>query len=202
MEICPYCHRFSPDYKTCLNCKTDHNNQLEWIIIAFAYCGLLKKLVLKLKYFHKKDIWNFLSDRLILALQSNQILHASLDPRHSTLISYVPSHWYRHYFIKGYNQSKILATQLSSKIWMPIIDLTTKIRHTRSQAWLNRSQRLQNLENVFRLENNTHIQGNETIIIVDDITTTWSTINQLAKIIHKQYPKLKIWWLVLGRSNR
>lgn len=197
MEICPYCHKFSPDYKTCLNCKTNKENFLEWIIIAFAYTWLLKKLILKLKYFHKKDIWNFLSDRLILALQSNQNL--SLN---NSIITYVPSHRYRHYFIKWYNQSQILANKISQKLWIPITDLASKIRHTRSQAWLNRSQRLSNLIDVFKLNQNTNIKWNETIIIVDDITTTWSTINHIAETIKKQYPHTKIRWLVLGRSNK
>jgi hypothetical protein len=45
---------------------------LEGIIIPFAYDATLKKLIMKLKYFHKKDIGRFLVERLDIALQANQ----------------------------------------------------------------------------------------------------------------------------------
>jgi len=45
---------------------------LEGIIIPFAYDATLKKLIMKLKYFHKKDIGGFLVERLKLALEVNE----------------------------------------------------------------------------------------------------------------------------------
>lgn len=77
-EICPYCHRTSKDYLTCIECRTNKNNYLEGIIIPFVYTTLLKKLIVKLKYFHKKDIGSFLIDRLTIALQTNQSLEKQL----------------------------------------------------------------------------------------------------------------------------
>jgi predicted amidophosphoribosyltransferase len=41
--------------------------------------------------------------------------------------------------------------------------------------------------------------GNETILIVDDITTTWSTINELAKLIRHHYPTIKVRGMVVWR---
>lgn len=197
MEICPYCHRFSSSYQTCLNCKSHKESYLEWIIIAFSYSWLLKKLVLKLKYYHKKDIWKFLSDRLILALLTNQSIN-----KKKLIITYIPSHRYRHYFIKWYNQSKLLAQYISKYLWLETKNLLNKNKHTKSQAWLNKNQRLFNLIDTFNLNQNISLSWEETIIIIDDITTTWATINQIAKTIKKQYPKAKIRWLVLWRSNR
>ena len=67
---------------------------------------------MKLKYFHKKDIGGFLVERLAIALQINETFQFSI--RHSqTYISFVPTHRWREHFIKGYNQSKILAIDLS-----------------------------------------------------------------------------------------
>ncbi len=198
-EICPYCHRFSTDYQTCINCKPDRkNNFLEGIIITFSYCWLLKKLILKLKYFHKKDIWDFLSQRLAIIIQTNQILQNSNS---KILISSVPSHRFRKYFIKWYNQSEILAKNLSKQCWLPYINMWIKTKYTSSQAWLNRNKRLSNLINTFNIKNKNIIKWDETIIIIDDITTTWATINELAKTIKTQYPQSKIWWLVIWRSN-
>jgi predicted amidophosphoribosyltransferase len=48
------------------------------------------------------------------------------------------------------------------------------------------------LKNAFVLEKSSTLKGNETILIVDDITTTGSTINEIAKTIKTQYPQIKI----------
>lgn len=204
-EICPYCHRTSKDYLTCIECRTNKNNYLEWIIIPFAYTQSLKKLIIKLKYFHKKDIGNFLTDRLAIAIQANQSFqkefhHSKFNIQNSKLfISFIPSHRYRHYFIKGYNQSELLAKELSEKLHIPMITVAKKKKSTRTQASLDRNDRLHNLKNVFTLAKNTNFTGNETLLIVDDITTTGSTINEVAKVIKQHYPKTKIWWAVLWR---
>ena len=195
-EICPYCHRFSADYKTCINCRTQKNNYLEGIIIPFVYTANIKSLIIKLKYFHKKDISNFLIDRLIIALQANKGFESSIPhTQYSTkklVISFIPSHRYRHYFIKGYNQSQLLAKKLSEKLYIPMIAIANKKRHTKTQASLDRNGRLHNLKNAFSLTKNLQLQGNETLLIIDDITTTGSTINELAKLIKNQYPNTRV----------
>lgn len=193
-EICPLCHRFSADYQTCINCRTDREWHLEGIIIPFAYTDLLKKLIIRLKYFHKKDIGSFLVERLAIALQANQSFQRS-----KACITFIPSHWYRHYFVKGYNQSELLARKLSQELHIPMIAVAKKYKHTRSQASLDRKGRLRNLKNAFSMVKNLSLTGNETLLIVDDITTTGSTINELAKLIQHYYPNIKIRGAVLWR---
>lgn len=200
-EICPLCHRFSADYETCLNCKSEKDWYLEWIIIPFSYSHEMKKLILKLKYYHKKDVLNFLVDRLIIALQVNKKIRSSsiIHPQFS--ISFVPSHRYRKFFIKWYNQSQLLARKLASNLWLPCRQIVEKIRHTKTQAGLTRQDRLKNLTDVFTLTKTHNLKGNEVVLLVDDVTTTWSTLNQIAKVIKKSYPKVKIWGIVLARHN-
>lgn len=199
-EICPLCHRFSANYETCLDCKSDKHRYLEWIIIPFSYSNEIKKLILKLKYGHKKDVIDFLTDRLILTIQINKKLPTFLIPNSSFLISYVPSHRYRKYFTKWYNQSELLAKNLAKKLWLPCSQLVQKTKYTKSQAGLDRKARLKNLKNAFSLKK-TNLTGNETVILIDDVTTTWSTLNQIAKTIKNSYPKVKIWGLVIARHN-
>ena len=206
-EICPYCHRFSKDYLTCIECKCNKDNILEGIIIPFAYTTLLKNLILKLKYFHKKDIGDFLVDRLTIALQTNQSFQKEFhNSQHSIFnpqlcISFIPSHWYRHYFIKWYNQSELLAKKLSQKTNIPIYTIARKQKHTKKQASLDRKGRIDNLKNAFSLYKNLPFTGNEILLIVDDITTTGSTIHELAKLIKWEYPKIKIRGAVIWRHR-
>ncbi len=203
-EICPYCHRASKDYATCLDCKMEKENYLEWIIIPFAYTDEVKKLILKVKYYHKKDVINFLVDRMIIALQTNQILQQNLEnpafcTLHSALISFVPSHRYRRLFVKGYNQSELLAKNLASKLSLECKQFVRKTKRTKSQAQLSRAGRLKNLKGAFSLDSKNSLNGNETILLVDDVTTTWSTLNQIAKVIKTEFPKIKIRGIVIAR---
>jgi len=228
-EICPYCHKFSANYRTCLDCRMDKNNQLEWIIIPFAYADSIKKMIFKLKYFHKTDIAHFLVKRMELVLMTNQYLSADTNTK---LISYVPSHRRRHYFVKGYNQSKILAKYFSKLTKIPRISIAKKIRHTKSQAKLSRNQRQKNVEWVFEIlwnkqrkkwvvstgverngktalctsksENYFHKNNKipKTFLLIDDVTTTGSTLNELAKQIKKNYPQSKVRGIVVARNMR
>ena len=207
-EICPLCHRFSANHETCLNCKPEKKWYLQWIIIPFCYSNEIKKLILKLKYGHKKDVIDFLTDRLILALQLNQRISSNFPSLWregfgvglKLVISFVPSHRYRKYFTKWYNQSELLAKNLATKLWLPCSQLVQKTKHTKSQASLTRKARLKNLQNAFVLKENI-LTGTETVLLVDDVTTTWSTLNQIAKTIKTTYPKIKIRWLVIARHN-
>lgn len=189
-ELCPICHKHSERYKICTKCKNDRI-KYEGIIIGFKYSGLIKKLILKLKYYHLSDIGEFLAQRLKTLLSTTSLLDEKL------LITSVPSHWTRKYFIKGYNQSEILAKNLSCIIHKEYIRLCKKNKFTFSQTKLNREKRLINLNNSFELS--WKLEWDETILIIDDITTTWSTINEIAKTIKKSYPETKVWWLVIGR---
>ncbi len=198
IEICPWCHRFSKDFQVCHNCKK--NFQIKWLIIPFSYQWILKKIILKFKYYHKKSIWNFLIDRVYRNLLSNETFQNEIL-RKKLIITHVPSFWVRKFFIKWYNQSEILAKRLSKKTWYKYKKILIKNKNTKTQAKLNRKQRLSNLKWVFKIKKWIKLQWNEIILIVDDVTTTWSTINELAKTIKKTYPNITIRWVVIARHT-
>ena len=129
------------------------------------------------KEFHQSEFW---------------ILNSEL------IISFIPSHRYRKYFVKWYNQSEVLAKRLSERLQLPMITIAKK-KHTKSQASLDRNGRLYNLKNAFSLSEGLELKWNETLLIVDDITTTGSTINELAKLVRHKYPMVKIRGIVLWR---
>jgi len=202
IEICPYCHTYHRFYQTCFTCKNKKNNYLSWLIIAFVYDKVLKNLIFRLKYFHKKDIAEFLAQRLFLVIQTNQLLqYQSNVLKQEILVSYVPSHRYRKYFIKGYNPSAEIAKLLAQKLRFKLINIVKKTKNTRQQVSLTKTQREENLSDSFKIIENTKLKWNETIILIDDVTTTWSTLNEIAKTIKKTYPQISIWWAVLWRHN-
>lgn len=196
-EVCPFCHKKSNNFQTCSECKG--TQILQWIVIWFSYKTVIKKLILKAKFAHKKDVISFLSERLSLIIQTNQILQ-NLIYKNQLIISYIPSHRKRHYFEKWYNQSQLLAKALAKNLNISMLKLAKKRKYTVSQLRLNREQRKKNLNWVFAPQNLYNIPENSTILLIDDVTTTGSTISELAKTLQKERPDLKFRWAVICRN--
>ncbi len=197
-EVCPICKWFSRNYRVCNNCQVSEDF-LKWIIIWFNYNWIIKDLIWKLKFKWARNVSDFLADRLKLVFLSNQALH---NKSWEIVLTYVPQHWYVRYFKRWYNQSYLLSKCLSYKLDLPLIDAFCKVRHTRKQTKLKRAKRLVNLENAFDFVPNfeTNLNG-KTLVIVDDITTTWTTIRKLSALVEKKYPETNVWWLVVGRHS-
>ena len=82
---------------------------------------------------------------------------------------------------RGFNQAQILADSLGRHLNLPVeANLVKRVRNTRALKALNPKERLNNLKNAFILEGN-GVKLN-TIIIVDDIYTTGSTIDAVTKV--------------------
>ena len=196
-EMCPFCHQKSSDFQTCKSCA--ENQILQWIIIWFAYKWLAKKLILKAKFSHKKDVISFIAKRLALLVQTNQQLKTKLE-NFELFVSYVPSHRRRRYYEKWYNQSMLLAKSLANELWIPMLKLAYKKSYTVSQLHLNRSERQKNLKWVFRVWDLSQVLNWATILLVDDVTTTGSTLSELAKTIHESRDDLDFRWAVMARN--
>ncbi|MDR0650185.1 MAG: double zinc ribbon domain-containing protein [Candidatus Peribacteria bacterium] len=197
-EICPFCHKNSPDFQTCFSCKAKEDS-LEGIIIGFSYQNLLKKLILKVKFGHKKDIVAFLAERLALLVQTHSKL-APLVSQHQLFLSFVPSHWRRKYLEKGYNQSELLAKTLANQLGLHMLPLARKRKYTVSQLKLSRSQRATNLKDVFVPQRLEQLPHGATVLFVDDVTTTGSTLLQIARVVKNIRNDLHIWGAVLARN--
>lgn len=196
-EICPFCHQKSSDFKVCESCASWQI--LKWIIIWFAYKWVAKKLILKAKFAHKKDVIPFLSERLALMVHTNNQLKSILNSG-QLFISYIPSHRRRQYYEKWYNQSKLLADSLAKQLWIPMLKVASKKMYTVSQLHLNREERKRNLKWVFAVKNLSKIPIWSTVLFVDDVTTTWSTMSELANSIHQQRSDLQLRWIVIARN--
>lgn len=201
-EICPLCHGVSHNYAVCFSCKQS-NKTIEGIIIAFQYTGVVKRLIRLLKYNHHAYISDFLAQRLTLLIQTHPPLMEAIHNKNA-LISRVPSHWRRKHIIKGYNQSELLAKAVAKQLNTPCIRLWKKTRHTRSQTKLTRQQRRTNLIDAFipydKKDSCVTYTGKH-IIIIDDITTTGTTLLSLANILKNEYPDTYIWWCVVWRHG-
>jgi len=91
------------------------------------------------------------------------------------LITYVPLHE-KTLAKRGFNQSKIIAKQISKQTNIKLVKLLKKIRLTNQQKHLNEKERKVNLLNAFICVGN--IPKDKVIYIVDDIYTTGATLGE------------------------
>lgn len=86
---------------------------------------------------------------------------------------------------RGYNQSHLLAKNLSSKLNIPYNEnLLVKIKDIPKISKLTLSQRRKIVKGVYKINNNFDIRGKR-IVLIDDIFTTGSTVNECARILKK-----------------
>lgn len=85
---------------------------------------------------------------------------------------------------RGFNQSLILAKAFAKKNNIPM-DCNSLIRHidTKPQASLEKKDREKNILNAFSLRDTKKITG-KSVIIIDDVYTTGSTIKECSKILY------------------
>lgn len=83
---------------------------------------------------------------------------------------------------RGYNQTEILAEELGNILQIPVSGkLVRRVRDTKPQKILDNRERRQNLRKAF--VQGASSQGPERVLIVDDIYTTGSTVDAVAKVL-------------------
>lgn len=86
---------------------------------------------------------------------------------------------------RGFNQSLILARQISKMFSIPLdfITLRRKIR-TEAQVNLSRQKRAANVRGAFEVTDRNGIEGKK-ILLIDDVYTTGSTAKECSEILMK-----------------
>ncbi|MGH7587283.1 MAG: ComF family protein, partial [Gemmatimonadota bacterium] len=109
--------------------------------------------------------WLHLADTCAAAM-SDRVAGVSLD----ALVP-VPLHPVR-LRARGYNQARALAEALGSIHALPVLDALERVRATRSQVGLGRSERAVNVEGAFICR----LGAPPVVGLVDDVTTSGATL--------------------------
>jgi ComF family protein len=100
---------------------------------------------------------------------------------------------------RGYNPAALLANGLSSKTQIRTKPLLRKTRPTRPQMSLSREERSRNPRGAYQVAEGTILPAK--IILVDDVFTTGSTLEECAKVLKKAGAGW-VGALVFGRTPR
>lgn len=84
---------------------------------------------------------------------------------------------------RGFNQSVELAKPVAQKTGLPMaLNLVERVRRTESQTGLDAKQRRKNIKGAFEIVRPVPY---EHVVIIDDVMTTGSTVNEVARILKK-----------------
>lgn len=135
----------------------------------FYYTDTYKEILLNLKYKNNPDIGAYIASQYVKEIEESGFFD-DID-----MIIPIPLHWIRRWK-RGYNQSYFIAEGISKMTGIPICTKAVKrVVNNKSQTLMRSSERHDNVENIFRLVH-PEMLTNKHILIVDDVTTTGSTI--------------------------
>ena len=164
------------EYSRCKFCESK-NFYFDRAISCIEYCDKSKVLVLSLKYYGNTYMSRYIAQVMRDKLEFEQLSADYIIP--------VPLHKKRMR-IRGFNQAEKIASYLSEYTNIPIIDCVKRNRNTKRLYALNKFQREKELKNAFEVKVDSEEIIGKRIILVDDIFTTGTTVNEISK-------KLKIY---------
>jgi competence protein ComFC len=85
---------------------------------------------------------------------------------------------------RQFNQAEEIARSIGIETGLPVMPLLKRVRRTETQTRLSRNQRMENLKGAFALRK-TACGVPPQIILVDDVFTTGSTVDECAKVLRK-----------------
>jgi len=186
-----------PDTLLCLDCKQSLKVEkltaglpgLDHCLIACHYSQpLIRQLVKQFKYNNLQQLAETLGRLLAQRLQ----LETKLP---NFVIVPVPLHR-RRQRRRGYNQSELLAQELTKKFNWPLSADLKRVIAAPPQAKLKRKKRLTNLQGAFAYSGPALEQP---VLLIDDVTTTGQTLIQAAAVL-KANGAPAVWALTLAKN--
>ncbi len=201
-DRCPFCNKVIENYEiSCKDCKDITDEYTEPIfsgvngyscVSSFPYNSIFRKSIVNFKFYSKpyycEKLAYFLKESLAKGYQNTNF----------DIITYVPMHKY-DFKNRGYNQSELLAKELSNLTGIKCANLLNKIKRTPSQHSLKLSERKTNLDGAFELSHPSLIQK-KSVLIIDDVVTSGTTLSSCCKELSKANPK-NICCLTLAKTS-
>ncbi len=177
---CRGCREFEPDFDRAVSCG--------------EYAEALRGLIHLLKYDNVLPAAPVLGARLAEAI--TQLQPWGDEP---PLLVPVPLHTSKRRE-RGFNQSELIVRAAVKHLPQPleIAQVLTRLRPTHSQVGLTREERIANLRDAFRVTDPARVKG-RTVIVVDDVMTTGSTISECARVLKKAGAE-RVWAATVART--
>lgn len=163
---------------------------------AVRHEGPARRAVIRFKYHRILALGGPLASLMVRALEQVPVLFE--DMRGADVIVPVPLHWRRHAW-RGFNQAGILARPVADALDIPVAPSLKRIRNNRPQSRLSTKQRMENVKGIFALDPRFPVDGKK-VILLDDVMTTGSTVNECARVLKKGGAK-KVYVFTMSRRG-
>lgn len=188
-KCCPTCSAYSADGQLCLSCQ-QQSPPYQALWYSVSYRPPIPALLQHWKH-HKHSATARVFQHLILDNPPSWLEDAQID-----LILGMPISQQRR-LTRGFNQSEELAQAIAHAYdgeYLPHTAVSRK--HRPPQSSLNKAQRQKNIRNAFQV--NADVAG-KTILIIDDVITTGSSVGELALALRQAGAKQIYAWVVAKR---
>ncbi len=174
----PFCEKCGKPKKAetelCTECDGEHIH-FEQAMSVFEYTASVQRLIYRFKYRGEQYLSHVLGGLLAKRLKEQR------NWEYSAIVA-VPLHKKRQRE-RGFNQAALLASTVAARLDVPVLpDALARTKETSVQAGLGRQERFANLRQAFHIKDKEGIKGKR-IILVDDIFTTGSTVNECSRVL-------------------
>lgn len=188
-QTCPRCNKISPKGKFCNRCRP--KVALSGIASsAYFREGNIKEAMHGFKYEGVSALGHDLSGFLTSIIGREKI---KFD-----VIMFVPI-TKKRYSWRGYNQAEILARGISAYFQKPIVPGLLKAKETKTQVGLQKKEREKNISGAFKFKGKKPQIKDKRILLVDDVVTTGTTLNECAKVL-KSAGAREVWAITVAKE--
>lgn len=181
-QVCPLCYCQTPEGNVCNECRrlrTDFALDGLLVVTSFEEKSFLQQAIHDLKYNFVKELAEPLGCLLTEVVGRRYLKSMILCP--------VPLHQKRLHW-RGFNQAQLLAQFVSVNQNLPLYHLLMRKTFQKPQMELSREERLKNVTDAFCVDQKILTKISyfpDTVLLVDDVATTLSTLNACAKTLKK-----------------
>lgn len=171
-DLCHTCRSSAPEFV-----RAKRNIQLlaHWTAVWY-YKGNVRNSIRRFKFYNARNYASFFARAIAMKLQDDPIGH-NFD-----VLTWVPVSRLRR-FVRGYDQSELLAKALGKELGITPVAGLVKARHTKPQSGISSgAERRANVFNAFKGINPSCFAGKR-VLLVDDVVTTGATAAECAKTL-------------------
>lgn len=154
---------------------SDNTKYFEQHYFLFSYKGLIREKIIQYKFNDKP----YLADMFFEFFVKNEKVCGFF--KNYDIIGPVPISSKRRK-TRGYNQSELIARRIGNTGLIQYENILKKVKENQIQSSLNKIQRIENVKNVYKVQNELKIRKKK-IVLFDDIYTTGATVNECAKML-------------------
>lgn len=175
-SVCESCGKPIPAYGRCRSCNSMRIYYDKGYAV-YVYKDEMRDAIHRFKYGGKGGFARFFGREMALFADLEDIPLTDL-------IVPVPIHSERQRK-RGYNQSELLADIYCSIRGSESVRLLKRVKKTKPQSGLKKEDRIKNVRGVFAINDcGIDIKG-KSVLLIDDIYTTGSTVNECARVLKR-----------------